>query len=183
MTIGRRSLTRLTLLLSLLGAMLVVAAPASASDITSNSAAGFLQSTTPAGTTRSFAFAVHSGGGGVAGTAFVNGRCGSLCPNNPNTGLTFTLSLRCFSRQGNEALIGGVVTATNNPTNLGWSYVFGIEDNPDIVTFTLTDGDTSPTLTCDNALSVAGEPTLDSFVHDFTPPSVIQEAVTMFPSG
>ena len=173
MTISRRSLRRLTLLLALVGALLVVAAPASASDITSNSAAGFLQSTTPAGT-RSFAFAVHSGGGGVAGTAFVN---------NPNTGLTFTLSLRCFSRQGNEAIIGGVVTAANNPTILGWSYVFGIEDNPDIVTFTLTDGDTSPTLTCDNALSAAGEPTLDSFVHDFTPPSVIQEAVTMFPSG
>jgi hypothetical protein len=46
---------------------------------------------------------------------------------------------------------GGTKNATaNNPAILGWSYVFGIEDNPDVITFTLTNGDS--TLTGANAL-------------------------------
>jgi hypothetical protein len=164
---------RLVLLTAaVLGVAGVCVAPASAQREALNTAAGFAQSTT-AQATRSFAFVVTQlPGDRVEGAAFVN---------NPNTGLTYALSLRCFMRQGNEAIIGGIVTAANNPAILGSAFVFAIADDPDVITFTLTNGDAS--LSCDNALTLTEEPTLDSFVHDFALPSVIQERVTMSPSG
>jgi hypothetical protein len=143
------------------------AAPAAGSVTTAH---GFAFSMTPAGT-RTFAFAVsHTPQGATSGFAFVN---------NPNTGLTFSLWLNCLIRQDNEAIVGGVVTTANNPAILGWSYVFGIEDNPDVITFTLTNGDS--TLTCANALDATGEPTISSFVDDFAIPNVISESVTLVP--
>ncbi len=155
-----------------LGTAGMCVSPAGAERDVSSVATGFALSSTPQGT-RSFAFGVmQTFGGRVEGAAFVN---------NPNTGLTYELSLQCFMRQGNEAIIGGIVTAANNPAILGSSFIFGVEDDPDIITFTLTNGDVS--LTCDNALTLTEEPTLDSFVHDFAVPSVIQERVAMSPSG
>jgi hypothetical protein len=163
---------RFLLLCSAFVSVVVVAPAGPAASALMNTAAGFAISTTPAGMRHMSFGATQLPDGSVVGAAHVR---------NPNTGFTYVLSLNCFIREGDSAIIGGIVTEANNADIVGWSFVFAVHDEPDVVTFTLTQGDAH--LSCDNLLAETGEPSLASFLTDFAIPTVEHVAVTLRPIG
>jgi hypothetical protein len=72
----------------------------------------------------------------------------------------------CFTREGNQAIVGGTFTKfSTDPTEVGAPFAFAIQDNPDISTFVYfgLDPSLSP---CDQLVAFAGEPDLGSLLND-----------------
>jgi hypothetical protein len=113
------------------------------------------------GVNRTFAFSVNQlPDGTITGMAEVNTFFGSV--NH--------YQINCFQVVGNEAVMGGIVTQSNDPSNIGLSSVWAVEDNPDMSTFVWTFFPPDPPVTCANYLGLFGEPDLASFINDFADP-------------
>ena len=107
------------------------------------------------GENRAFAFTVQqSSDGTVTGQVQVRTFGGNLIHGAVN----------CFAQDGNQAIVGGTITAfPQAPELIGAPLAFAIQDNPDVSTFVYADEDfgESP---CTGLLQVTGEPDLDSLL-------------------
>lgn len=115
---------------------------------------------------RRFAFAaLRLPNGSVIGHASIH---------NPALGDS-QVSLNCFDRQGSQALVGGIVTRSSDPAQVGVSAAFAIQDGPDAISFFLNNGPGGvPPVTCANLLEQTGAPTISALLSDFTPPNAQQ---------
>jgi len=112
----------------------------------------------PNGVNRTIAFSVRQSSDGTV-TGQMQGRFFS--------GDVVHGSLNCFVREGNQAIVGGVVTTSNDPTALGTNFAFAIQDNPDVSTLVFTGIDSPPANPCEDLLPAIGEPDLPSFIADY----------------
>lgn len=112
----------------------------------------------PNGVNRTFAFSVQQASDGTV-TGQMQGRffSGSVVHGN----------LNCLVREGNQAIVGGVVTTSNDPTALGTNFAFAIQDGPDVSTLVFTGIDSPPANPCEDLLPGVGEPDLPSFLADY----------------
>ena len=87
---------------------------------------------------RHFEVSAHDGPNGVTGQ-FSEDQKG-----NPTA--TFRGDVKCLVVTGNQAIVGGVITSSDDPANVGTGFAIGFQDNanpnPDMVT--LTDFQISP---------------------------------------
>ena len=130
----------------LLLACLAVAEPVGAATPSARSlpgihiATGHSTLTDPDGRTRTFSFgAIQLRDGRVIGQASLKTFGGER----------FRLSLNCMHVDGNQAIIGGVITQSTIPEAVGSTGVFAAQDNPDLVTFLLTPDEELPVVDCD----------------------------------
>jgi len=113
------------------------------------------------GVNRTFAFSVNQlPDGTITGMAEVNTFFGGV--NH--------YQINCFQVVGNEAVMGGIVTQSTFPGNIGLSSVWAVEDNPDMSTFVFTTFPPDPPVTCANYLAITGEPDLASYINEFANP-------------
>ena len=86
------------------------------------------------------------------------------------------VSLNCFAREGNQAIVGGIVTQSSDPAAIGLAGAFAIQDDLDAISFFLNNGPGGvPPITCANLLEQAGEQTITGLLADFGVP--FQQAV------
>jgi hypothetical protein len=163
---GRRSL----FILLALGAVGVLFGSASASGQTGRisdannvqaAAGSFSQDLRPLGVNdrRLFAFDVIQRGSGVVGQAQ---------QHSPLTSSDSQLTVTCYVQHGNQALVGATVTQSTDPTRVGVTGVFAIQDDPDQVTFFINNNDSS--FNCSNALALTGEPSITAYLAAFSVP-------------
>lgn len=105
---------------------------------------------------------------------------GHVFVTNPRVGDSHA-SLNCFIRQGNQAILGGVITQSSDPAAVGLGVAFAVQDGPDAISFFLNNGPGFiPQLTCANLLEQTGEPTITSFLTNWSPP-LAQQWVSLGP--
>ena len=75
-------------------------------------------------------------------------------------------NVTCLVREGNQAIVGGIITQSTNPSNLGIQFAFAIQDNPDISTLAFNGYDSPPANPCDDLISLSGLD-LPSLILDF----------------
>ena len=82
-------------------------------------------------------------------------------------GTIITGTVNCFTRDGNQAIVGGTFTKfSGNPAEVGTSFAFAIQDNPDISTFIYFDLPDPYSPGCDQLLGFANEQNLNSLLED-----------------
>jgi hypothetical protein len=87
----------------------------------------------------------------------------------PFSGAVFHGHVNCFTREGNQAIVGGTITMfQGNEVFVGTPFAFAIQDNPDLTTFISFGFDPFPpgTNVCDNYVASQGEPDLGSLLND-----------------
>ena len=112
----------------------------------------------PNGVNRTFAFSVKQAADGTV-TGEMQGRFfgGTVVHGN----------LTCFERDNNQAIVGGVVVTSNDPTAVATNFAFAIQDNPDVSTLVFTGFDSPPANPCEDILPALPEPDLPSFLADY----------------
>lgn len=115
----------------------------------------------PDGSIRTEAFSAQQSADGTV-TGQVNagikaGRNGSFS-NHGN--------VTCLIRQGNQAVVGGIITQSTDPSQVGVQFAFVIQDNPDVSTLTFFGYDSPPANPCDDLISLSGED-IPSLITDF----------------
>ncbi|HEV8103009.1 MAG TPA: hypothetical protein VGP69_04645 [Gaiellaceae bacterium] len=109
------------------------------------------------GSNRTIAFSVQqSSDGTVTGQATAR----SFSGDNNHSDVT------CLIREGNQAIVGGIITTSTNPSNVGIQFAFAIQDNPDISTLAFFGYDSPPANPCEDLISLSGED-LPSLLADF----------------
>jgi hypothetical protein len=111
----------------------------------------------PNGVNRTFAFSVQQASDGTV-SGQMQGRffSGDVVHGN----------LNCLVREGNQAIVGGVATTSNDPTAVGTNFAFAIQDGPDVSSLVFTGIDSPPANPCEDLLPAVGEPDLPSFLAD-----------------
>ena len=81
----------------------------------------------PNGINRTFAFSANEASNGtVTGQMALRTFSGNIATGN----------LNCMTIEGNQAILGGVYTKfSQDPTQVGTTFAFAIQDNPDMTTF------------------------------------------------
>ena len=74
------------------------------------------------------------------------------------------ISLNCYTREGNQAIVGGTITSSTNPDLVGLGGAFAIQDNPDIISFVSLDEEVA--VTCENLLEYQNEPDITGLLND-----------------
>ena len=111
----------------------------------------------PNGINRQFAFSVQQSADGTI-TGQMEARYFS--------GVVTHGHLNCLVQEGNQAIVGGVVTSATDPTAVGSNFAFAIQDNPDVSTLVFFGIDSPPANPCEDLLPSSGEPDLPSFLAD-----------------
>jgi hypothetical protein len=76
-------------------------------------------------------------------------------------------TVNCFTREGNQAIVGGTFTKfTADPSQVGTSFAFAIQDNPDIATFVYFQLPDPYSPGCDQLLGYTQEPDITSLLND-----------------
>jgi hypothetical protein len=123
---------KLALLLSLVGAALVVAAaPVDAASLTTVASGSFTilgpEVGAPNGINRTFSFsAKEASDGNVTGQMALRTFSANLAHG----------TITCMTVEGNQAILGGTYTQfSQDPTQVGNTFAFAIQSNPDMATF------------------------------------------------
>lgn len=74
------------------------------------------------------------------------------------------IDLNCFTREGNQAVVGGTITSSTNPDLVGVSGAFAIQDNPDIISLVSLSDEVA--VTCENLLEFDNEPDITGLLND-----------------
>jgi hypothetical protein len=86
------------------------------------------------------------------------------------SGAIFRGDVNCFTREGNQAIVGGTITmftGAGNDVFVGTPFAFAIQDNPDLATFVFFGGFDNSSSSCDQLLLAQGEPDLGSLLNDY----------------
>jgi hypothetical protein len=75
-------------------------------------------------------------------------------------------SLNCLVREGNQAIVGGVITTSSDPSAVGTNFAFAIQDKPDVSTLVFFAFDSPRANPCEDLLPAAGED-LPSLIVDY----------------
>jgi hypothetical protein len=111
----------------------------------------------PNGVNRTVAFSVHQSSDGTV-TGQLDARYFSGVVTHGN--------LNCFVREGNQAIVGGIVTTATDPSAVGSTFAFAIQDDPDVSTLVFFGFNPPPASPCEELLPGAGEPDLPSLLAD-----------------
>jgi hypothetical protein len=112
----------------------------------------------PLGTNRSFAFTVSKSSQGA-----ITGQVALVS----FSGAKFHGQVSCFTREGNQAIVGGTITFfTGNTEFVGTPFAFAIQDDPDVATFVVFGVFDSSASPCEELLPSQGEPDLGSLLND-----------------
>ena len=100
------------------------------------------------GSTRTIAFsAQQSSDGTVTGQVTARSFDGTVNQSN----------VTCLIREGNQAIVGGIITQSTNPSHVGVQGAFAIQDNPDVSTLAFNGYDSPPANPCEDLISLSGE--------------------------
>jgi hypothetical protein len=82
-------------------------------------------------------------------------------------GNIITGTVNCFTREGNQAIVGGTFTEfSQDPSQVGTSFAFAIQDNPDVSTFVYFQLPDPYAPGCDQLLGYTQEQDLNSLLQD-----------------
>jgi hypothetical protein len=109
------------------------------------------------GSNRTIAFsAMESSDGTVTGQAQARSFNGTVNHSN----------VTCLIREGNQAIVGGIITQSTNPSNVGVQFAIAIQENPDVSTLAFNGYDSPPANPCEDLILLSGED-LPSLITDF----------------
>jgi hypothetical protein len=142
-------------ILTVLGLMLapILAAPVSAGSSGVTLATGSFTLVRDQGSHRTFSFVVDERPGGE-----ITGEAQWILFG----GAVVHIDVNCFTRVGNQAIVGGTSTDLG-----GITAAFAIQDDPDIIGLVLYSDDVDFVVNCDNMLEVSGEPDITGELNDF----------------